>query len=324
MVQRNVELEARLIDDLLDLTRIATGKIQLAAAAVDVHAILLQIVENSRADLARKQLTVARALDARVHSVWGDTARLQQVFWNLIKNAIKFTPGGGEVRVVTSNNEPGKLMISVTDTGIGIDPDVLPKIFDAFEQGQISTQQFGGLGLGLAISQSIVTMHEGSIAVESAGRGLGTRFTVTFATCPAPAEHAKTVQPPRSTGALRLLLVEDHQSSREVLARILRRAGHEVHTAETAAQALQIAATEPGLHVVISDIGLPDQSGFALMTQLKEKYGLPGIALSGYGMEEDVRNARAAGFDAHLVKPVSFDRLRALLDQIAAGQTGLI
>ncbi len=252
----------------------------------------------------------------------GDSARLQQVFWNVLKNAIKFTPKGGEVRVTTSNNAEGRIAIRITDTGIGIDSEGLSKIFNAFEQGEISTQSFGGLGLGLAIARAIVEMHGGSIVADSPGRGHGATFTIEFDAVPAPAAAPIMPSSPRTTNGrkLRLLLVEDHDSSREVLANILRRFGHEVHTAGTGGEALQIADSKAGyFHVVISDLGLPDTNGFDLMRTLQSRHGLPGVALSGYGMDEDVRKAKAAGFSAHLIKPVSFEQLRVVLDQVAAG-----
>ena len=320
-IRRNAELEARLIDDLLDLTRIAHGKMRLVPSSIDLHAVLSQTEEIVRSESSGKRVTVHFAKAATAHHVHGDSARLQQVFWNVLKNAIKFTPKGGEVHVTTSNDGTGRLTVRVTDTGIGIDSDGLSKIFNAFEQGNISTHSFGGLGLGLAITRAIVEMHGGSIIAQSPGRGGGATFTIEFDAVPAPAEGALSLPSPRAAAGrkLRLLLVEDHDSSREVLAAILRRFGHEVHTAGTGGEALRIAETAGSFHVVISDLGLPDTSGFDLMRTLQKRHGLPGVALSGYGMDDDVRKARAAGFSAHLIKPVSFDQLRVVLDQVAAG-----
>jgi PAS domain S-box-containing protein len=321
-IRRNAELEARLIDDLLDLTRINHGKFKLVRAPVDLHVLLSQTEEIVRSDGQGKRIPVHFLKEAGEHFIDGDAARIQQVFWNIVKNAIKFTPVGGEVRVVTTNDEPGRITVKVTDTGIGIDPEVLPRIFEAFEQGTVSTQQFGGLGLGLAITKAIVQMHGGTIRVHSAGRGHGTTFTVDFETCAAPAPPAQPfpAMTPGSVSKLRLLLVEDHDSTREVLARILRRAGHDVHAAGRGDEALQLAASRGPFDILISDLGLPDQSGFELMQAIKARHGWPGIALSGYGMDEDVRKALEAGFSAHLVKPVSIERLRLLLDEVIAGK----
>jgi CheY-like chemotaxis protein len=286
-----------------------------------LHLLLRQTEEIVRSDAHGKRVGVRFVKAAGEHFIHGDGARLQQVFWNIVKNAIKFTPAGGAVRVVTSNEAPGRLTVKVIDTGLGIDPEVLPRIFDAFEQGTVSTQQFGGLGLGLAITKGIVQMHGGSIRAESAGRGEGTTFTVEFATCAPPAPASKlAAATPVSASKLRLLLVEDHESTREVLARILRRAGHDVQAAGSGGEALQLADRAGPFDILISDLGLPDQSGFELMQTIKAKHGWPGIALSGYGMDEDVRKAHEAGFSAHLIKPVSFERLRLLLDEIAAGK----
>ncbi len=322
IIRSNAELEARLIDDLLDLTRIAHGKFVLVQSVVSLHELLVLTEDIARGDSAAKRISLQFAKEAAEHHLECDSARMQQVFWNLVKNAIKFTPEGGEIHVTTRNAVPGRISVSVTDTGMGIAAEALPRIFQAFDQGSISTQRFGGLGLGLAIAKSIVEMHAGSIAVTSPGAGLGATFTVEFATSAAPAPAAPRVVSASAAPALRLLLVEDHESTREVLARILRRSGHEVHAARDGAEALRFAAEVENFHVVISDIGLPDQSGFDLMRQLKERHGLPGIALSGYGMEDDLKNARSAGFFAHLVKPIVLDQLRALLSQVAAGKVG--
>jgi PAS domain S-box-containing protein len=320
IIRRNAELEARLIDDLLDLTRITHRKLKLVQATADLHVLLSQTEEIVKSDGQGKRIPVHFHKEATEHHILADGARIQQVFWNIVKNAIKFTPAGGEVRVVTSNDTPGRITVKVTDTGIGIDPEVLPHIFDAFEQGRVSTQQFGGLGLGLAIARAIVQMHGGSIRAESEGKGLGATFVVELATCPAPAAG----EPLRSLAAnaknkLRLLLVEDHDSTREVLARILRRFDHEVHAVGTGAEAIGLADTEGPFDVLISDLGLPDQTGFELMQTLKAKHDLPGVALSGYGMDDDVRRAKEAGFVAHMVKPISIDGLMLHLEQITSG-----
>lgn len=323
VIRSNAELEARLIDDLLDLTRIAHGKLNLVPSIVNLHELLMLTEDIARSEGRTKRVGLHFIKEATEHHVKCDSARMQQVFWNLVNNAIKFTPTEGEVHVRTRNVAPGRIAVSVEDTGMGIQADTLPHIFAAFEQGTISKQQFGGLGLGLAITKSIVDLHQGSIRAESPGQGKGATFTVEFDTCVPPSAAAAPVPTVEGDRSLRLLLVEDHDSTREVLARILRRSGHEVHTARTGAEAMVLAQTVEDLHAIISDIGLPDQSGLDLMRQIKSLHpGLPGIALSGYGMEKDLRDARMAGFSAHLVKPVSLDQLRALLGQVAAGSLG--
>jgi PAS domain S-box-containing protein len=321
IIRRNAELEARLIDDLLDHSRIRHGKLNLVRSAVDIHDVLTQTEEIVRSEGTSKRVTILFGKNARDHFVFGDSARLQQVFWNIIKNAVKFTPSGGEVRVVTSNGD-GEFVVRVTDTGVGIAPDALSKIFRAFEQGNLPTGSFGGLGLGLAISRAIVEMHGGRIDAESEGIGHGATFSVVLKTVAPPL----TGEPPSApvltveSGRLRLLLVEDHDSTREVLARILRRAGHRVHGAATGAQALQFLKSDGPFDALISDLGLPDRSGFDLLREIRVDHpSIPAIALSGYGMDEDVKRAKDAGFTAHLVKPIPFDQLRAILDQIATG-----
>lgn len=319
IIRRNAELEARLIDDLLDLTRITHGKMKLVRSPVDVHSLLNQTQEIVRSDGQSKRVPVRFFKEAKHHFVDADAARLQQVFWNLLKNAIKFTPAGKEVSVSTRNEGPDKLVIEVRDSGIGIDADVLPRIFDAFEQGRVSTQHFGGLGLGLAISKSIVDMHGGTITAASPGKDKGATFAVELHACAVPADGA-LVRPAeaRKVTKLRLLLVEDHDSTRQVLARILERSGHTVHAAATAGEALHLAETAGPMDVLISDLGLPDMSGFELMRRIRAAHDIPGIALSGYGMDEDLLMAREAGFTAHLVKPVSLEQLRVHLDEISA------
>jgi two-component system CheB/CheR fusion protein len=320
IIRRNAELEARLIDDLLDLSRIRHGKLALVRGPVDIHNLLSETEEIVRSEGTSKRVLITFEKNARDHHVHGDAARLQQVFWNIIKNGVKFTASGGEVRVATTNVD-GELIVRVSDTGIGIAPEALPKIFQAFEQGNLATGSFGGLGLGLAITRAIVQLHGGKIAAESDGIGRGAAFSVALKTIPAPlaAPPAEPVLAVKR-GNLRLLLVEDHDSTREVLARILQRSGHRVHGAGTGAEALDLLKSAGPFDAVISDLGLPDRNGFELLAQIHAvQPELPAIALSGYGMDEDVKRAKQAGFIAHLVKPVPFDQLRVLLDHVASG-----
>ncbi|MBA3650535.1 MAG: response regulator [Chthoniobacterales bacterium] len=320
MMRRNVELEARLIDDLLDLTRISKGKLQIQPTISDLHQLLEQTAEIVRSDVVYKQVPIHFAFEAARHHAMGDPARLQQVFWNIIKNALKFTPVGGSVTVRTRNNDEGQIIVSVTDTGIGIRAEALSQIFEAFEQGEITFQQrFGGLGLGLAISRAIVELHGGEIRAESDGVGQGATFTVTLATVDAP----KFVDPAQSTPpalnrSLRLLVVEDHEATLAVLTRLLTRSGHHLTSATSVRDGLAAAEMEP-FDAVISDLGLPDGTGFELMEKLRAAHGLRGIALSGYGMDEDLRRSQAAGFAAHLTKPIDFTQLERALEDLMAG-----
>jgi signal transduction histidine kinase len=319
IIRRNAQLLARLIDDLLDITRVKRGKLKLVPTTVNLHALLGQTEEVVKSDDRGKQSTIEIYKRATDFHVLGDPSRLQQVFWNVVRNAVRFTPSGGRVQIITDNPKEGRVSVQVVDNGAGIDPEALPRIFDAFEQREWASQpRFSGLGLGLALSRAIMELHGGTIHAESRGKGKGATFTIELNTVPAPSRYAETITParPGNMRKLRLLLVEDHDSTREVLGRILGRAGHKVYAVGSSHEALQIVASAGPFDAVISDLGLPDQSGFELMKTLRAKYRLPGIAISGYGMDEDVANARAAGFSAHLVKPVSYDELRGLLDEI--------
>jgi two-component system CheB/CheR fusion protein len=321
MIRRNVQVEARLIDDLLDLTKVARGTLQLVGSGpIDVHSLLThtrEIVEN---DARQKSVHLDFDLLASEHHVRGDATRLHQVFWNLVKNAIKFSMAGGRITVRTFNPVPGEFVLTVADTGSGITPQALPVIFRAFVQGETrEARAAGGLGLGLAISKAIVEAHGGTIRAESAGPGLGAIFTIELAAvsaflaaaAPEPKARFRTA-PPR----LCLLVIEDHEPTMMVLVRLLRHYGHNVFTAETVERALAVAATQ-SFDLVISDLGLPDGNGIELMRKLGKEYGLRGIALSGYGMPEDRAKTKQAGFLAHLVKPINFDQLQGALQMFA-------
>jgi signal transduction histidine kinase len=323
MMRRNVELEARLIDDLLDHTRIANGKLQLVQSGpVDVHSLLLDTEQIVGSDARQKSIHLQFDLTASEHHVGGDSARLHQVFWNVMKNAIKFTPSGGRVTVRTANPTPGQFALTIEDTGSGIDPQMLPVIFRVFGQGDTpEPQPLGGLGLGLSISRAIMELHGGTIRAESAGPGLGALFTIQLATVlPFPSsqmsDSANSQNGQTKSQPLRLLVIEDHEPTMAVLARLLRRHGHNVLTACTVKGALLLASTN-SFDLVISDLGLPDGSGIDLMRQLGQQYGLRGVALSGYGMAEDRARTQQAGFLAHLVKPINFEQLQNLLQQVA-------
>ncbi|HEX3232437.1 MAG TPA: ATP-binding protein, partial [Pyrinomonadaceae bacterium] len=323
VIRRNVELEARLIDDLLDITRIAKGKLQLSLEPVSVHSVLQRALEICREEISQKSLEVELTLNARDHFVQGDPARLQQVFWNLIKNSVKFTDEGGRISLFTSNPQPGQIGIDVSDTGIGIEADKLPRIFNAFEQGQSSiTRKFGGLGLGLAISRAMVLAHGGTIAASSPGPNQGAKFTVRLSTIAEPAivdgesppNGAQPVSVPAPIRPPRLLVVDDHEDTCTGLKMILERRGYDITVAYTADQAVEKARREK-FDLLVSDIGLPDRSGYELMQEMRSR-GVPGIALSGFGMESDVNRARAAGFSEHLTKPINFERLEEVIQQL--------
>ena len=316
MIRRNVELEARLIDDLLDLTRIDRGKVQLNFEVVDAHTLLHNALEICQAEIDRKHLARSLNLGARKVHLRADPARLQQIFWNLINNAVKFTQEQGQVSISTRSDSNGQLLVEIADTGLGIEPESLPKIFDAFEQG--GRTKLGGLGLGLAISKALVEAHQGTITARSAGRNKGSTFTLTFPTCEkAAAQIAPTVSPRASEHqAMRILLVEDHEDSNRSLTNLLRRRGYHVKSALNFQSALDLSAKEQ-FDVLISDLALPDGSGIDLMQTVQFNYPVLGIALTGFGMEEDIRKGREAGFQHHLVKPIDLNKLDLLIQQSA-------
>lgn len=319
MIRRNIELETQLIDDLLDVSRIASGKLRLQLQPVEVHAVLEHALETCRGEIAAKSLHIEQKLDAKEVNVIADPARLQQVFWNLLRNAAKFTPNGGHIFVRSWNPSDRRVAIEVRDTGVGIPAAALARVFLPFEQGETNvTRQFGGLGLGLAICKAVMETHGGSIQVFSAGAGKGATFTVEMAVSHSPTmAKISGSNPPAAMAPRRnrILLVEDHADTATSLAWLLSNAGYKVTTALTVASALEAAAQQP-FDVMASDLGLPDRSGYELMQEVRRLYGLKGIALSGYGMPDDIGRARAAGFSDHIVKPVKIVQLKATLQRL--------
>lgn len=316
LIQRNVEMEATIIDDLLDITRISRGKIDLHPENVDIHDCLQTALEICQSEITAKRQEIRRDFQAVQHHVWADPSRLRQVFWNLLNNAVKFTPQGGRISLRTLN-EGDQLKIEVTDTGIGIEPETMPRIFDPFEQGEQSkSRKFGGLGLGLNIAKTVVELHRGRLTAASEGIGKGAVFTVEL-TAIAPAE--KPEAPPQSQHReerpLRILLVEDHTDTMRVMTKLLQKWGHQVTPAESVRKAKEMESAQE-FDLLISDLGLPDGSGLEIMRQAKEHQGPPGIALSGYGTEEDIRQSREAGFQEHLVKPINFNALLQAIREV--------
>lgn len=317
-IWRNVQLEAHLIDDLLDVTRIASGKIEIHHAAIDVHRLLHDAVQIVQNDLLEKLIELAIDLNAANHHIWADSVRIQQVFWNLLNNAVKFTPKGGRI-TIRSFNEGERFVFEISDSGIGIEPERQSQIFEAFHQGERSiTRQFGGLGLGLTISKTLLDLHGGTITVESKGKNNGTTFRVFLDLLREPviASIDKTRVGVRTSRSLQILLVDDHRDTRSVLSRLLKRFGHEVTTTDSVKGALQLLDSRE-FDTLISDIGLPDDTGYNLVREAKRRQPLRAIALSGFGMDADVQRSLEAGFDYHVTKPVDLNRLRSLLDASA-------
>ncbi len=321
MVKRNVQLETKLIDDLLDLSRITSGKVELRKETVNIHDLIREVGAICRPELVEGKLHLELEEHPGAILIFADPARLQQVLWNILRNAIKFTAPGGGITVTTHRSSTGGCGVAVRDTGIGIAPEVLPLVFNAFEQGEASiTRQFGGLGLGLAISRALVELHGGTIRAESAGTGKGATFIVELppgAACPpAPVDTGtEAVVACLPQNSIRVLLVEDHADTLRTLGRLLRNRGLTVVTAATVRAALECAKRE-SFDIVVSDLGLPDGSGYDVIAGVRELVRIPGIAMSGYGMEEDLRRSAEAGFSEHLIKPISFKTLMASIRRL--------
>ncbi len=333
-IRRNVALEARLIDDLLDLTRVSRGKVSLYLEALDLHECVRSVIQICAPEMEEKQVTALILGDDIPVTVRADAARLKQIFWNLVRNAVKFSDAGGQVTILARHEEAGHICVSVRDTGRGISAKVLPGIFDAFRQAADAP---GGLGLGLAITRSLVHLHGGTIEARSDGPGLGSVFTVCLpvlpnvevtapvsaaatvdaVTLPAASEKKPTVTPPNVSYRIpaSLLLVEDHADTRNSLAKLLRRRGYEVETAADMQTALSCARTAQ-YDIIVSDLGLPDGSGFDFIAQLPPENRLRAIALSGFGMEADIARSRTCGFARHLVKPVNLVELDTTIQNL--------
>jgi signal transduction histidine kinase len=319
IIQRNIQLEVRLIDDLLDLARIRNGKLAIRMQETDALQNIREAIRICADDMARRRIRLVEHYEASSTILRGDPARLQQVFWNLLANATKFTPEGGEIHVRTAN-DGDHLLVEIRDTGIGIEPQRLLSIFDAFAQGARGSS--AGLGLGLAICKALVHLHVGSIEAKSDGPGQGATFTVRVPLAQASLselEAAPASLPATPSQPVRLLVVEDHRDTAETLQRLLTRRGYAVRIACSVSEALQAADGEP-FDVLVSDIGLPDGRGTDLLEQLQSHFSGPirAIAMSGFGMEEDLARSRRAGFAEHLTKPVEFGALQAAIARLAA------
>jgi signal transduction histidine kinase len=314
MIARNVRLEARLIEDLLDLTRINRGKFSLSLEKLNADALLEAALGVCADELNDKQLVVQRETTASKCSLLADAARLQQVFWNLIKNAIKFSPAGETITVRSSSPRPGWWRAEVIDHGVGIERSALAKIFEAFEQAE--RNQTGGLGLGLTISKAIVDLHSGTISAASEGIGKGAAFTIDLPVYDRTLDNSSHQicaeplisddQPAESSSLGRILLVDDHADTVEAMSSFLSKNGYEVVTADSVNSALRLVDQYKSIDLMLSDIGLPEGGGHYLLTELRKRgYQFPAVALSGYGMEEDLNRSILAGFKTHLTKPVS-------------------
>jgi hypothetical protein len=324
MISRNIALETKLIDDLLDLSRLAQGKLQLQPGVVDMHAQVRDTLAMVQSDARAKHLRIGTALDAARPFVLADAARIHQVLWNVIKNAIKFTPDGGSIWIRT-RNDGNTVVITCDDTGIGIPPEVLPHVFEPFEQGGADiTRHYGGLGLGLAVGRSLVLAHGGSLTARSDGAGKGSTFVVRLPAATSDESEAPSLDSRlRETShhrRLNILIVEDHEDTAQTLCASLVARGHRVRVAGAVGAALREAAADP-CELLISDVGLPDGSGLDLLRQMQPSPTLGAIAMSGFGMEDDLVRSRDAGFTRHLTKPVDFGLLEETIAELSGSRT---
>jgi CheY-like chemotaxis protein len=316
IIERQLVHVTRLVDDLLDVSRITSGRLALSRRPVNIAHILEQVADSIQPSLFQRELTLH--LEPEVNDAWveGDEVRLVQVFNNLLVNAIKFTPAGGRIRIAAAR-AGDQVQVQVADSGIGIDPPELVRVFELFYQAPQSPDRArGGLGLGLPIVKSLVEMHGGRVTASSEGLGRGTRITVHLPLCEPPAAVAPSAAPAvRGQGTGRILVVDDNEDAADTCGTLLQMSGYDVQVAYTPEAALQML-DEAMPDVAILDIGLPGISGYELARRMRER-GWRGrlAAVTGYGQAADMAASKAAGFDAHLTKPVSPEQL---LDLVAS------
>ena len=315
-IERNAWLQSRLIDDLLDTSRIATGKLHFEPKPTDLNVVVKAAVDTVRTSAASRNIELTTSLSSSPLTVMGEPVRLQQIAWNIVSNAIKFTDPGGKVNVTTGRIGT-QAYVEVVDTGVGIEPEFLPHVFDRFRQADGSTsRRHGGLGLGLAIADALTKIHGGRLEVQSGGVGCGSSFTLRLNLAPGESVvPEQVVQEIHSLSGLEVLIVEDSEDTLTLLSAIFRREGASVTTAVSAAEALQSAVTKRP-DIIVSDIGMPETDGYQLLEQLRILPGLkdvPAIAISGYASEDDRQRALASGYVALVPKPIEVDVLFNLI-----------
>ena len=331
-IERNARVQAQLIDDLLDVSRIISGKLHLNVRPLDISCVNQAAINVVLTAADAKNITLEYWAQPGLRAISGDPARLQQITWNLLSNAVKFTPPGGSIRV-RLEQDGSYAKMTVRDTGLGIDPEFLPRVFDRFRQADSSTtRNFGGLGLGLAIVRHLVELHGGTVWAESEGIGKGATFSAMFPLLPERTKALSmshsgeiTRSEPKSLEGLRVLLVDDEPEAREIITTVIQRTGAEVKACETAEEALQ-TLVEWRPDVLMSDIAMPDEDGYSLIGKVRllprNKGGAtPAAALTAYARDEDRKRALDAGYQMHIAKPVSSGKLVALVAQLAGRVT---
>jgi PAS domain S-box-containing protein len=324
IIERQVTYLVRLVDDLLDVSRISQGKIQLRREPVDLGEVVTRAVESSRPLIDARGHQFAVRLPAQALTVLGDMVRLVQVLANLLNNAAKYTPEGGQIELDVEASANGReVAVRVRDTGMGIPPEILPRLFEPFTQSERTLDRAeGGLGIGLTLVRRLVGMHGGTVQAHSAGPGLGSEFVVRLPVV--VGEAVVPASPPNQTGPARrrrVLVVDDNEDAAVTLARLLDAMGHDVHTAHAGPEVLE-AAEVYRPEVILLDIGLPGMDGYEVGRRLRADQRFDGcllVALTGYGSPEDRERSQAAGFNVHMVKPVDLDALKALLRDGACG-----
>jgi PAS domain S-box-containing protein len=331
VIERNARVQAQLIDDVLDVSRIVTGKLRLDVRRCDLGEIVRAAVQAAHPAAQDKGIAIESSIDPSLDRVMCDTSRIQQVVWNLMSNAVKFTRKGGSIRVGLTREGP-VARIEVTDTGVGISREFLPHVFDRFRQADGSTRRkYGGLGLGLSIVKQLVELHGGSVDVRSEGEGRGSTFTVTLP-IEAACEALMAAPVPASTGTgvpvrldgVRIVVVDDEADARRLLTRVLGEAGASVTAAGSAAEAIRaVESLRP--HVLVSDIAMPEADGYDLIREVRGKghsvQTLPAVALTAFAGKGYAQTALLAGFQVHVAKPIDPYELIAVVGSLA-GRTG--
>jgi signal transduction histidine kinase/ActR/RegA family two-component response regulator len=317
VIERNAMLQMQLISDLLQVSQVISGKLRLDVQPVDLAPLLASSLDAVRPAAQAKDIVVESRVD-RVLPILGDPSRVQQILWNLLSNAVKFTPQQGRVRVGLVQ-AGAAAQITVTDSGVGIEPAVLPYVFDRFRQGDSSyARTFGGLGLGLAIVRQLVELHGGNVRAESAGKGLGSTFTVTLPSLTLTLDSAssdQSVTAAQSLEGLRVLVLENDPDSRDLFTVVLEESGAHVTAAASAGEALALLDTR-SVDAIVADIGLPDEDGYAFIRKVRIREGgglhhVPALALTAYTRPEDRERALTSGYQMHVAKPVAPGQLIA-------------
>ena len=327
-IDRNARVQAQLIDDLLDVSRIVSGKLNLDVRPLDICSITRAAINVVQPAADAKGITLDYWAQPGLGAISADSARLQQIIWNLLSNAVKFTPHGGKINV-RLERDGENVRVTVKDSGQGIEPEFLPRVFDRFRQADSSTTRtFGGLGLGLAIVRHLVELHGGTVAADSEGVGEGATFSASFPLLteraePSPVMHSAELHVTDflSLDGLRVLLVDDEMETREIISTVVERTGAEVKACNSAREALtELLDWRPD--VILSDIAMPDEDGYSFISRVRslpqdEGGNTPAAALTAYAREEDRKQALAAGYQMHIAKPIGAGQLVNMIAKLA-------